>query len=70
MQVPATNLNLRQLGTKINFTYIGNLKKKKREAHLKMNFRKTSSTDKAIYLSLCTDDGYDSVTYLFIKFFN
>lgn len=35
-----------------------------------MNFRKTSSTDKAIYLSLCIDDGYDSVTYLFIKFFN
>lgn len=30
MQVPATNLNLRQLGAKINFTYIGNLKKKKR----------------------------------------
>lgn len=56
MQVPATNLNLRQLGAKINFTYIGNLKKK-REANLKMNFRKTSSTDKAIYLSLCTDNG-------------
>lgn len=56
MQVPATNLNLRQLGAKINFTYIGNLKKK-REANLKMNFRKTSSTDKAIYLSLCIDDG-------------
>lgn len=29
MQVPATNLNLRQLGAKINFTYIGNLKKKR-----------------------------------------
>lgn len=31
MQVPATNLNLRQLGAKINFTYIGNKKKKERQ---------------------------------------